>query len=221
MDTSLIDQFIAVTSSSPSTAEQYLRLGDNNLEQAVGLFFANDGAELDGPAHVGYQPPAPTSSLNHHHHETGYTDDTGVVHVDSDEEELSSDRPRDSSTLRNNSNINPETLDHGRLPPGNTTPPVNSNGGNVDEDEAMARRLQEEFYGGAQAGDPTSTGVDEHGYRAPIARTTQTLVGPDSFDPTNQDDMRAAVMEQMMARRQPRQRGKSTSLRRSYSANEL
>ena len=92
----------------------------------------------------------------------------------------------------------------------------------VDEDEAMARRLQEEYYGGAQRGGAGSgnTMLDEEGYRAPIARTTQTLVGPDSFDPSNAEEMRAAVMEQMMARRQARpQRGKMLSSSKSCTQN--
>ncbi|PUU75805.1 thioredoxin-like protein [Tuber borchii] len=42
-----------------------------------------------------------------------------------------------------------------------------------DEDEAIARRLQEEFYGGA--GGAGSGG--ENGVRAPIARTRDTLIG--------------------------------------------
>jgi len=55
--------------------------------------------------------------------------------------------------------------------------------------------------------------LDEHGYRPPIGRTTETLVGPGSFDPSNAEEMRAAVMEQMMARRQPsRHRGKAVEV---------
>lgn len=78
----------------------------------------------------------------------------------------------------------------------------------VDDDEAMARRLQEELYGAPGNGRGGAEMVDEHGYRAPIGRTTETLVGPGSFDPTDGDEMRAAVMEQVAARRQPpRHRG--------------
>ncbi|KAK8255127.1 hypothetical protein HDK77DRAFT_22885 [Phyllosticta capitalensis] len=67
-------------------------------------------------------------------------------------------------------------------------------GHNVEDDEAMARRLQEEMYGdGAQ--DPSG------GVRAPMARTTETLVGPGaSYD--DEDGMHAAIMSQM-ARRRP------------------
>jgi hypothetical protein len=63
-----------------------------------------------------------------------------------------------------------------------------------EDDEAMARRLQQEAYG-------TTAGQED--IRAPMARTTETLVGPGSTwahaddDP---DDITAAVHEQMMAR---------------------
>lgn len=42
-----------------------------------------------------------------------------------------------------------------------------------EDDEAMARRMQEELY----AGGDSSNGLDADGVRAPIARTTETLVG--------------------------------------------
>ncbi|QIW99988.1 hypothetical protein AMS68_005506 [Peltaster fructicola] len=66
-----------------------------------------------------------------------------------------------------------------------------------DDDEAMARRLQEEMYGGAGG-----RGDDE--IRAPIARTTETLVGPDSDWQDDPNQMRAAIAEQMMARQRRR-----------------
>jgi hypothetical protein len=47
-----------------------------------------------------------------------------------------------------------------------------------EDDEAMARRLQEEFYG--SGGGSSSMGGDE--VRAPMARTRETLVGPDIDD---------------------------------------
>lgn len=62
-----------------------------------------------------------------------------------------------------------------------------------EDDEAMARRLQQEAYG-AQGG--------QDDVRAPMARTTETLVGPgSSWGPAGDDDgLDAAVHEQMMAR---------------------
>lgn len=61
-----------------------------------------------------------------------------------------------------------------------------------EDDEAMARRLQQEAYG---------TAGGEEDVRAPMARTTETLVGPGStWVGDDGDDVDAAVQEQMMAR---------------------
>ncbi|EME80130.1 uncharacterized protein MYCFIDRAFT_155932 [Pseudocercospora fijiensis CIRAD86] len=71
----------------------------------------------------------------------------------------------------------------------------------AESDEEMARRLQQEMYGAGGAGG--SGGYDEEGVRAPMARTTETLVGPGSSGPGWRDDprqMNAAIAEQMFAR---------------------
>ena len=80
-------------------------------------------------------------------------------------------------------------------------------GAATEDDEAMARRLQEEMYGGGGAGGGGGGGaMDEEGVRAPMARTTETLVGPDADWRNDQHEMSAAIAEQMMARQQRRQR---------------
>ena len=71
-------------------------------------------------------------------------------------------------------------------------------GSSYEDDEAMARRLQEEAYGAGGGG----AGMDD--IRAPMARTTETLVGPDANWGGGEDDMRASIAEQMMARQQRR-----------------
>ena len=73
-----------------------------------------------------------------------------------------------------------------------------------EDDEAIARRMQEDMY---------SQGEQEQEVRAPMARTTETLVGPEADYYAggggggggggvggDEDDMNAAVMEQMMNR---------------------
>lgn len=65
-----------------------------------------------------------------------------------------------------------------------------------EDDEAMARRLQEEMYGSGGRGD------DE--VRAPIARTAETLVGPDSNWQDDPNQMQAAIADQMLARQRRR-----------------
>lgn len=102
----------------------------------------------------------------------GYTEgDDGVVTIDSDDEGGNS---------------------FGGGAPGGTAP--------YEDDEAMARRLQEEMYG---------VGGGQEEVRAPMARTTETLVGPGSNwqGGNDEDDMQAAVMEQMLNRQR---RGWST-----------
>lgn len=77
-------------------------------------------------------------------------------------------------------------------------PPARAAGGStLEDDAAMARRLQEEMYGaGASAG---GIGVHDEAVRAPMARTTETLVGPDlEFD--DEDDMHSNILSQLRAR---------------------
>jgi len=67
----------------------------------------------------------------------------------------------------------------------------------VEDDEAMARRLQQEMYGG---GGPPG----EEEVRAPIQRRTETLAGPGaSWGPGDgdDDDLDAMVQEQLARRR--------------------
>ncbi|KAI6794940.1 hypothetical protein KC327_g17321, partial [Hortaea werneckii] len=79
-------------------------------------------------------------------------------------------------------------------------------GASFEDDEAMARRLQEEMYGsggGGGAGGGMGDVDPETGVRAPMARTTETLVGPGSGDwRDDPEEMNAAIFEQMQRRRQ-------------------
>ncbi|KAI8935988.1 hypothetical protein NX059_007491 [Plenodomus lindquistii] len=68
----------------------------------------------------------------------------------------------------------------------------------TEDDEAMARRLQEEMYGGG--GGPGAADADE--VRAPMQRTTETLVGPDAnWGPADADDDVDAMVQEQLARR--------------------
>ena len=151
--------FVSITSCDPDKAAQYLRLTDNNLEQAIQLFF--DSPNLDfGPAPTSNVPAAAAPAQN-------------AINVDSDDEM---------------SDFNPA---------GNTdTPPVRSQQ-NFESDEELARRLQEEDYSARDAGG----GQDE--VRAPMQRTTETLVGPGSnWGPADADDDIDAMVQEQLARRQ-------------------
>ena len=208
MDEDTIAQFASITGSSPAIAAQYLRLADNHTEQAIELFYANDGADLEPssrPPHSSQPPPIPPPSTRPAGHRRGYQDEEGVVHLDSDQEdpdymdnddvEFAGQNQREGLTAsRGTSALHTSSV---------AAPAVGQESMAVDDDEAMARRLQEEFYGASgRTGGGSTEMLDEHGYRAPIGRTTETLVGQGSFDPTEDDDMRAAVLEQMAGRRQ-------------------
>nr|POE63223.1 ubx domain-containing protein 2 [Quercus suber] len=80
-------------------------------------------------------------------------------------------------------------------------------GHSVEDDEAMARRLQEEMYGArGGSGGAGVEDLDEDGVRAPMARTTETLVGPASDWRDDPSAMNQAVFEQL-ANRQRTRRG--------------
>ncbi|KAI9832369.1 MAG: hypothetical protein M1819_004357 [Sarea resinae] len=195
----LVAQFTSITDAPPQRAAQYLRLTDGNLEQAMQLYFDSDGMDLENQ-----DMPAASSTTQH---ATGnsmkppesavsgtYEDSRGVVHIPSDDEieeggpEINSYAPGRQGPAR----ADPLSYDRVDSP---------ANQAAMEDDEAMARRLQEEMYAGADmAGDRDSEGV-----RAPIARTTETLVGPGADWGSDADDMRVAVDEQMLARRQRNQ----------------
>lgn len=77
----------------------------------------------------------------------------------------------------------------------------------MESDEEMARRLQEELYrsGGGASGGGGDAGPD--GVRAPIARTTEQLVGPDANWGSDEGGMQAAIAHQMMMRDRARAPG--------------
>ncbi|KAF2109063.1 hypothetical protein BDV96DRAFT_605145 [Lophiotrema nucula] len=156
-----IASFVSITDCDPQKAAQYLRLTDNNLEQAIQLFF--DSPNLDFGDAAPSQPPAAVRPSN---------TAADPINLDSDEDMSDFDAA-----------VNPRS---------------HAAGAGVEDDEAMARRLQEEMYGGAGP---------EGDVRAPMARTTETLVGPGSYLPRDEDDLDALVQEQIAARQQ-RQRGR-------------
>ena len=102
---------------------------------------------------------------------SGREDESGVVHIDSDDD---------------------VTVDESRSAPRSGPAP----GSTFEDDAAMARRLQEELYGGAQQNAQN----EQDEVRAPMARTTETLVGPeDDFD---DGDMHTSILSQVRARQQ-------------------
>jgi hypothetical protein len=160
MDEENVLNFVSITSCDPDKAAQYLRLTDNNLEQAIQLFF--DSPNLDfGPTQTSNAPASNAASAQN------------PINVDSDDEM---------------SDFNPGAQ--------TDTPPVRSQQ-NFESDEELARRLQEEDYG---AGGARAAQQDE--VRAPMQRTTETLVGPGSnWGPADADDDIDAMVQEQLARR--------------------
>ena len=158
-----VAQFTAFTGADPERALQYLRVADDNVEQAVSLFFESGGVDLG-------------SSLPNE-----------------------STRPDIGSSAMRPIDVEEDT---------DATRAVAAEQ-SVEDDEAMARRLQSEMYE-SSSGPPRHDDVDpETGVRAPMARTTETLADPVGHWQDDPEEMRAAVMEQMQARRQRRQQGQS------------
>lgn len=201
MDDGALAQFTSITGTQPEIAQRYLAFTDGDLQQAIELFFANDGADLDipsasNPPAASRPPPVPPPA-------TRPPQAQHAVQIDSDSDpdyDDHSNTRRPGSTVRQSVRVDQGMPSH---TPSSSTPTTYSAGGGVNDDEAFARQLQQEMYG--EAGDGTL--VDPEGVRAPIARTTETLIGPDSFDANDPGDMNAAVLEQIRARQRPRPRG--------------
>ena len=206
MDDDLVAQFVAITEASAVRAHQYLKISDGNMEQAVELYFSTGGIDLEGPSSTpaaASDPPAGPSYHTRLSQPSTRRNDRGVVNLDSDEEMEVDDDDEDPVITGYRSRRTVESQEAPSRTPGNAIPPIPQSHQYEDEDAAMARRLQEEIYAGGDMGGSAA----EEGYRAPIARTRETLVGPEAYDLTDRDDMRAAVNEQMRARQYYRQRG--------------
>ena len=206
MDDTAVATFTSITGTTPEKATQYLGLTEGDVQQAIEFFYTNDGAELEAPnpSISGPTPQAPHTSASRTRlpgHGGPYEDEEGVVHIDSDLDSDVEAEPSGQSSRQIEATI--RSASNAQIP-SPSTPPTYQSSTEVDADAALARRLQEEFYGATGTG----AGPGGDGIRAPMGRTTETLVGPDSFDPDNPGDMHAAVMDQLRARQRPRPRGK-------------
>lgn len=84
---------------------------------------------------------------------------------------------------------------------------------NTEDDEAMARRLQEEMYGAGGAG------LAQDEVRAPMERRTETLVGPNAnWGPGNEEEDVQAMIQEQLRRRNPATRPGIFNQRNAQSA---
>jgi hypothetical protein len=175
-----VDDFIAFTGATADVARRYLGLTENNSEQAIQLFF--DSPELASGLDQQPQssaPPIPTSTRPQAGAtSTGRSGSQGATKIDSDDDE----------------NMD---IDHDNEAASRAAAAAAAQAADYEDDEAIARRMQEELYASGDA----SGDYDADGVRAPIGRVTETLVGgPDGDWAGSGEDMHAAVLQQMRAR---------------------
>jgi len=139
---------VTVTGSTPELAAQYVQLADGDANQAVQLYFENGGADLAAGSSTTTARPPPSPSTSR-----PLGNALNPIDVDADD---------------NISDNDPEITGYGKVSRGQG-PSRPSARTDIEDDEAMARRLQEEMYGESDL-------VDD--IRAPIARQSETLVGP-------------------------------------------
>jgi hypothetical protein len=180
-----ISTFMSITGTSTDVARSFLEMTAGNFERAIGLFFENPdlvsgvGAGLsstDQPAAA----PATTAAATRGN--IGRQDSAGVIHIDSDDDQ---DMQLEDFSDNDDDNERAVAAQAAAL-------------AQEEEDMAMAKRLQEELYQGNQG---SGSGGNPDDVRAPIARTTETLVAPGWGGGEHDDGMEAAFLEELRRRR--------------------
>lgn len=218
MDDSNVAQFVAITGATPDRALQYLRLSDDSIEQAVELYFATDGIDLEGPPSAApaptlQAPPVPPLETRPSNRSSAPRPGREIISIDSDDE-ISDDNDPEITGYRSRREVRADSP--AGFASAVNTPPNPEQARLESEDEAMARRLQQEFYNG---GNDVRSPIDADGYRAPIARTRETLVGPASYDDQDPEELQAAVEEQLRAQQRHVHHGTSGWIISTYGAN--
>lgn len=172
-----VAQFMAITDQDATVAEGCLGMTEGDVMAAVNLFFENPDiassftTALHQPsaataASASGAAAAPASSRSQgSSRPIGREDPAGVIHIDSDDEEEDIVIPDDHM-----GGADPDHADLQRI-------------AQESDDAAMAQRLQEEMYG---EGNAASDAV-----RAPIQRTTETLVAPSGYGVDPDDEFQA------------------------------
>lgn len=180
--------FVGITGASEDAARHVLEMCAGDVAQAVQLWFNDEELQrnLSNPAAAAAasssRAPPPIPQSTRPRASVGREDASGVIHIDSDDDEdmdMLEDQFDDAGEAANVAARAQE-----------------------EEDAAMAKRLQEELYGGGPSGGPAA--AEDDGVRAPIARTTETLVAPGGAGPwadDDQDEMNAQLLEQLRRRR--------------------
>lgn len=181
-----VAQFMSITDANDTVAAGCLSMTEGDVMAAVNLFFENPDIARSFPARPSSAAPASSSTAatsraqgTSSSRNLGRQDDQGVIHIDDDDDDDDDPIPIDEDD-----EDDPDHSDLQRI-------------AQESDDAAMARRLQEEMYGGG--GPPPADDV-----RAPIGRTTETLIAPSGYGAPIHDDG-FGMLDQL--RRQPRPRG--------------
>lgn len=179
-----ISTFVAITGASTDVARSFLEMTAGNFERAIELFYENPdlvsgvGAGLSSTGQTAAAPAAAPSGRGN----IGRQDAAGVIHIDSDDDQ---DMQLDDFSDNDEDNDRAVAAQAAAL-------------AQEEEDAAMAKRLQEELYQGNQG---SGSGGNPDDVRAPIARTTETLVAPGWGGGEHDDGMEAAFLEELRQRR--------------------
>lgn len=198
-DSETIASFAMITGANDTAARRMLELCGGDLEQAVQLWFTDEELQRSlanpatqaAPAAASRSAGASRSSSRPNRPNVGREDASGVIHIDSDDEDIQMTEDDDLGQFDDSDDEA-------------TRAATIAQKAQEEEDAAMAKRLQEEMYGGggSRAGGPN--GEDE--VRAPMARTTETLVAPGGFGGDDNDEMyeRLQIEQQRLLNRQAR-----------------
>lgn len=157
-----VAQFMTITGQNDTVAAGCLQMTEGDMMAAVNMFFENPdiannfnqpNAAAAAASSAASASAAPARAQGSSRN-VGREDPSGVIHIDSDDDDDGVGDDDDFDIPDDEDNTNQRIAQE-------------------DEDAAMARRMQEEMYG---EGPATGDGV-----RAPIGRTTETLVAPSGY----------------------------------------
>lgn len=189
-----VAQFMAFTNQDATVAAGCLGMTEGDVMAAVNMFFenpdiANSFAQPAASSAATLAPARPQGSSR----PIGREDPSGVIHIDSDDDD-DNDNDADAFDIPDDDDDGgDENTGHANL----------HRIAQESDDAAMAQRLQEEMYGEGAA--------NSDGVRAPIQRTTETLVAPSGYGGGDDDEFEA--YEQMRRRAAARPNCKTNAMR--------
>ncbi|EJT72346.1 hypothetical protein GGTG_09212 [Gaeumannomyces tritici R3-111a-1] len=205
-----IQLLMDLTAVSADVARKLLQITHNDVETACTLWFDNPdiiNSLSDAPAASSSSAARPQPSSSNPprlSRSSGRVDASGVIHIDSESD--NDDADVDMAGAADEMGEAAAAVAAARF-------------AQEDEDAAYARRLQEELYGaggagGGGGGGGGPGGATDDDVRAPIARTTETLVGGADYsgifpagarlNPDEDEDEAERFLQEMRRERQAR-----------------